>query len=116
MNYKLTQQHILETSVRKIFEGYDPPLLIISNARKIVNVVNPTTGFPLEIDVYVPQLKLGFEYQVNTGFSISIFISLFSIFLFFLPFLFAFYSSLSHRTIIITYLNGMPTIHSKIIN
>lgn len=37
---------------------------IISNARKEAGIVNPETGQYLELDVYLPTLNLGLEYQV----------------------------------------------------
>jgi len=37
---------------------------MIVNARKEAGIINPETGRYLELDVYLPALKLGFEYQV----------------------------------------------------
>ena len=37
---------------------------IIVNARKEVGIVSPETGLFLEIDVWIPLLRVGFEYQV----------------------------------------------------
>ena len=34
------------------------------NVRKDANLINPDTGTYLELDVFVPSLKLGIEYQV----------------------------------------------------
>lgn len=35
------------------------------NARKEAELVNPETGEYLELDLYLPALKLAFEYQVT---------------------------------------------------
>ena len=37
---------------------------IIVNARKDVGIISPETGEFLEIDVWIANLRLGFEYQV----------------------------------------------------
>jgi len=42
---------------------------IIINARKEAALVHPETGEYLELDVYLPSLKLAFEFQVNFFFS-----------------------------------------------
>jgi hypothetical protein len=54
------QQHLLSL-LKQLF----PNDTIINNARKSSGhgIVNPLTGLPLEIDVWIPGLKLGFEYQ-----------------------------------------------------
>ena len=36
------------------------------NARKDTEILNPQTGKYLELDIYLPALKLAFEYQVST--------------------------------------------------
>jgi len=41
------------------------------NARREVNIVDPKTGALLELDIYIPELKLGFEYQVCCSLEIS---------------------------------------------
>jgi hypothetical protein len=38
---------------------------MIRNARKEANLINPPTGNYLEVDIFLPSLKLGFEYQVS---------------------------------------------------
>ena len=35
------------------------------NARKKANVLNPKTNRYLEIDIWIPSLRLCFEFQVN---------------------------------------------------
>ena len=53
-------QTFLERVVRTIFPNYE----ILSNLRSVHGIVS-TSGTPLEIDVYLPELKVGFEYQVS---------------------------------------------------
>lgn len=35
------------------------------NARKVAELMNPETGTYLELDIYLPSLRLAFEYQVR---------------------------------------------------
>jgi len=39
---------------------------VLINARKETGILNPETGHFLEVDVYLPSLNLGFEFQVAT--------------------------------------------------
>jgi len=62
--YAYREQRYLAGMVDYLFTtNCNPPVTILHNARKIVNIINPITGSPLEIDIYIPRLKLGFEYQ-----------------------------------------------------
>ena len=75
-----TPQLFMERIIRSVFP---PGVKIESNARAVHGIVN-ATGFPLEIDVYLPQYKLGFEYQVSSSsvcFCCSFLFLLFSIYL-----------------------------------
>jgi len=38
---------------------------VIINARKETKIKNPETGLFLELDIYLPDLNLAFEYQVR---------------------------------------------------
>mgnify|MGYP007061232854 CR=1 FL=1 len=69
------QQRRLEQAVKTLFPVGTPLLLlhskyllkhtdVIINARKEAEIVNPSTGHYLEIDVYLPELKLALEFQV----------------------------------------------------
>jgi hypothetical protein len=40
-------------------------LHVLVNSRKIAKVKNPSTGYYLELDLWIPELKIGFEFQVN---------------------------------------------------
>lgn len=55
----LTPQAFLTRILRSLF----PRAALACNARSAAALLGPA-GYPLEIDVYLPELKLGFEYQV----------------------------------------------------
>ena len=38
---------------------------MITNARKETGIVNPSTGKFMELDVYLPSLKIAFDFQVG---------------------------------------------------
>lgn len=38
---------------------------MVQNARKKANIKNPHTGTYLELDIWMPELKLAFEFQVS---------------------------------------------------
>lgn len=62
----LLSQRFLERIVKTIF----PENTIIEfNVRAQLELFNDS-GFPLEVDIYLPQYKIGFEYQVNIFFYI----------------------------------------------
>ena len=44
---------------------------ILTNTRKTINVRSTETGIPLEIDAWIPDLQLAFEYQVPPFFPSS---------------------------------------------
>lgn len=46
---------------------------IIKNARKVAMVISPQTGRPLEVDFWIPDLQLAFEFQVPYYFFIFLF-------------------------------------------
>ena len=45
---------------------------VIVSARKEAGLVNPETGQLLEIDVFVPSLRLAFEFQVGYNFTLCV--------------------------------------------
>lgn len=71
-----SHQGILEEIICVLFPGYniliniqnkkcfDFVLYILTNARKDILLVNPSTSSPLQVDVWIPDLKLCFEFQV----------------------------------------------------
>jgi hypothetical protein len=44
---------------------------IQQNLRKEMNIVYPPTGYFLEVDLWLPELNLAFEFQVKKGKNIS---------------------------------------------
>lgn len=67
---------------------FDYPAGIKTNARKEANIISPNTRYYLELDFWIPDLKLAFEYQVTFFFLISlIFLPPLSLLLFLFSFL-----------------------------
>ena len=59
----LTPQNFMTRILRSIFGS---TVKIDTNVRASLGLLG-SAGFPLEIDVYLPELKLGFEYQVRSA-------------------------------------------------
>jgi hypothetical protein len=59
-----------EKSFQAIISDLFPSHNIIHNAKKAAHLMDSATGRYLEIDVYIPELNLGFEYQVSVIFQI----------------------------------------------
>ena len=55
------QEKEFQKVVSRVFNGHK----IVFNARKVANIINPLTKSYFELDVWIPELKLGFEYQVQ---------------------------------------------------
>lgn len=53
-----------ELYLRQVVASLFPQHAISFNVRKATNIVSPSTGNLLEIDIWIPSLKIGFEYQV----------------------------------------------------
>jgi hypothetical protein len=53
-----------EMYLRQLVSSLFPSRAIIYNTRKATNIVSPITGNLLEIDIWIPSQKIGFEYQV----------------------------------------------------
>lgn len=51
-------ERLLRGFVKKCFPNYE----ILNNYRG-VGIINPDTNQPLEIDIYIPRLRLGFEFN-----------------------------------------------------
>jgi hypothetical protein len=56
-----TPQNFMARILRSIF---GPNVKIDTNVRASLGLLG-NAGFPLEIDAYLPELKIGFEYQVT---------------------------------------------------
>ena len=54
-----------ERSFIQVVSQLFPDEKLILNARREINIKSPTSGKYLEIDVLLPELKLGFEFQVR---------------------------------------------------
>ena len=53
-------QIFLQRIIRTLFPE---PMIILTNVRSLP-IVGSSTNVNLEVDIYLPELKLGFEYQV----------------------------------------------------
>ncbi len=54
-----------EKYLRQVVVSLFPSTKITFNSRRDTNIKSPFTGNLLEIDIWIPELRLGFEYQVN---------------------------------------------------
>jgi len=57
----VSHQGHLTSVLNKLFPGES----ILSNVRKEGNVINPSTGRFLEIDLWLPDRLISFEFQVS---------------------------------------------------
>ena len=46
------------------FSFFDVCKYILKNAKKEVQIISPFTQRYLEVDIWIPELRIGFEYQV----------------------------------------------------
>eukprot|EP00026_Physarum_polycephalum_P001092 Phypoly_transcript_01093.p1 GENE.Phypoly_transcript_01093~~Phypoly_transcript_01093.p1 ORF type:complete len:1197 (+),score=192.21 Phypoly_transcript_01093:78-3668(+) len=59
MTSAVTHQDLLRSCVSQLFVGEN----IVTNVRREAEIVNPSTGLFLELDIWIPSLKICFEFQ-----------------------------------------------------
>lgn len=58
---QLNSQHSNKLNILYIFDNY---IITHVNARKVANLRHPKTDCYLELDIWLPTLNIGFEFQV----------------------------------------------------